>query len=262
MGKRQFKPGNMLYPVPAVLVTVADREGNSNIFTVAWAGTICTNPPMLSISVRPERHSYHMMKETGEFVVNLTTESMAWATDYCGVRSGRDVDKWKETGLTPEKANVVDVPVIKESPVNIECRVVKVEELGSHHMFIADVVAVDVDEAYMDEKDTFYLSMAKPLAYSHGRYYGMGEELGSFGYSVRKQEKGAKAGRKTSKSAEKGAKAGRKTSKSAEKAGGAGKVRKSADVNGGKKATTRPEQTRKANSQKSDGPRNDKNRQK
>ena len=248
MGKRQFKPGNMLYPVPAVLVTVADREGNSNIFTVAWAGTICTNPPMLSISVRPERHSYHMMKETGEFVVNLTTESMAWATDYCGVRSGRDVDKWKETGLTPEKANVVDVPVNKESPVNIECRVVKVEELGSHHMFIADVVAVDVDEAYMDEKDTFHLSMAKPLAYSHGRYYGMGEELGSFGYSVRKQEKSAKTGRKTSKSAE--------------KAGGAGKVRKPADVNGGKKATARPEQSRKANGQKSGGPRNDKKRQK
>ena len=238
----------MLYPVPAVLVTVADREGNSNIFTVAWAGTICTNPPMLSISVRPERHSYHMMKETGEFVVNLATESMAWATDYCGVRSGRDVDKWKETGLTAEKANVVDVPVIKESPVNIECRVVKVEELGSHHMFIADVVAVDVDEAYMDEKDTFHLSMAKPLAYSHGRYYGMGEELGSFGYSVRKQEKGAKAGRKTSKSAE--------------KAGGTAKARKSADVNGGKKATTRQGRTRKANSQKSDSPRNDKKRQK
>ena len=262
MGKRQFKPGNMLYPVPAVLVTVADREGNSNIFTVAWAGTICTNPPMLSISVRPERYSYHMMKETGEFVVNLTTESMAWATDYCGVRSGRDVDKWKETGLTPEKANVVDVPVIKESPVNIECRVVKVEELGSHHMFIADVVAVDVDEAYMDEKDTFHLSMAKPLAYSHGRYYGMGEELGSFGYSVRKAEKKKILIGKTAGKQEKGAKAGRKTSKSAEKAGGAGKVRKSADVNGGKKATTRPEQTRKANSQKSDGPRNDKKRQK
>ena len=167
-------------------MTAADREGNSNIFTVAWAGTICTNPPMLSISVRPERHSYHMMKETGEFVVNLTTESMAWATDYCGVRSGRDVDKWKETGLTPEKANVVDVPVIKESPVNIECRVVKVEELGSHHMFIADVVAVDVDEAYMDEKDTFHLSAARPMAYSHGRYYGLGECLGTFGYSVKK----------------------------------------------------------------------------
>ncbi len=238
----------MLYPVPAVLVTVADREGNSNIFTVAWAGTICTNPPMLSISVRPERHSYHMMKETGEFVVNLTTESMAWATDYCGVRSGRDVDKWKETGLTPEKANVVNVPVIKESPVNIECRVVKVEELGSHHMFIADVVAVDVDEAYMDEKDTFHLSMAKPLAYSHGRYYGMGEELGSFGYSVRKQEKGAKAGRKTSKSAE--------------KAGGTGKVRKSADVNGGKKTTTRQDSQSKAKGQSTGILRNEKKRQK
>ena len=248
MGKRQFKPGNMLYPVPAVLVTVADREGNSNIFTVAWAGTICTNPPMLSISVRPERHSYHMMKETGEFVVNLTTESMAWATDYCGVRSGRDVDKWKETGLTPEKANVVNVPVINESPVNIECRVVKVEELGSHHMFIADVVAVDVDEAYMDEKDTFHLSMAKPLAYSHGRYYGMGEELGSFGYSVRKQEKGAKAGRKTSRSAE--------------KAGGTGKVRKSADVNGGKKAITRQDSQSKAKGQSTGILRKEKKRQK
>lgn len=238
----------MLYPVPAVLVTVADREGNSNIFTVAWAGTICTNPPMLSISVRPERYSYHMMKETGEFVVNLTTESMTWATDYCGVRSGRDVDKWKETGLTPEKANVVNVPVIKESPVNIECRVVKVEELGSHHMFIADVVAVDVDEAYMDEKDTFHLSMAKPLAYSHGRYYGMGEELGSFGYSVRKQEKSAKAGRKTSRSAE--------------KAGGPGKVRKSADVNGGKKATARQDRQSKAKGQSTGTLRKEKKRQK
>lgn len=246
MGKRQFKPGNMLYPVPAVLVTVADREGNSNIFTVAWAGTICTNPPMLSISVRPERHSYHMMKETGEFVVNLTTECMAWATDYCGVRSGRDVDKWKETGLTPEKANVVNVPVIKESPVNIECRVVKVEELGSHHMFIADVVAVDVDEAYMDEKDTFHLSMAKPLAYSHGRYYGMGEELGNFGYSVRKPAKSAKAGKKTSKSAE--------------KAGTTGKARKSADVNGRKKGTTRQDSQSKTKSQSAGTLRKEKKR--
>lgn len=243
MGKRQFKPGNMLYPVPAVLVTVADREGNSNIFTVAWAGTICTNPPMLSISVRPERHSYHMMKETGEFVVNLTTESMAWATDYCGVRSGRDVDKWKETGLTPEKANVVNVPVIKESPVNIECRVVKVEELGSHHMFIADVVAVDVDEAYMDEKDTFHLSMAKPLAYSHGRYYGMGEELGSFGYSVRKPVKDAKAGKKPSKPV-------KKNPGSVEKTGTSGKDRKYSGADAGKKGTARPERSRKANGQR------------
>jgi len=186
MAKRQFKPGNMLYPVPAVLVSVADKEGNSNLFTVAWAGTVCTNPPMLSISVRPERYSYHMIRETGEFVVNLTTEKLAHATDYCGVKSGRDTDKWKDTGLTRERASEVSVPLVKECPVNLECRVVRVDELGSHHMFLAEVVAVDVDEAYMDEKDTFHLSAARPLAYSHGRYYGLGECLGSFGYSVRK----------------------------------------------------------------------------
>lgn len=187
--KRIFKPGNMLYPVPAVIVSTADKEGNSNIFTVAWAGTICTNPPMLSISVRPERYSYHMIRETGEFVVNLTTERLAFAADYCGVRSGRDTDKWKDTGLTREAASKVQAPLIKESPVSLECRVVKVEELGSHHMFVAEVVAVDVDEAYMDEKDTFHLSEARPLAYSHGRYYGLGECLGTFGYSVKKAAK-------------------------------------------------------------------------
>lgn len=192
MAKRQFKPGNMLYPVPAVMVTVADKEGNSNIFTVAWAGTICSDPPMLSISVRPERYSYQMIRETGEFVVNLTTEELARATDFCGVRSGRDTDKWKETGLTREKAAKVHVPLIKESPVNLECRVVKVEELGTHHMFLAEVVSVDVDETYMDEKDTFHLSAADPLAYSHGRYYGLGKCLGSFGYSVRKKKPGRK----------------------------------------------------------------------
>lgn len=188
MGKRQFKPGNMLYPVPAVMVSVADKEGNSNIFTVAWAGTVCTNPPMLTISVRPERHSYKMIKETGEFVVNLTTEELTFATDYCGVRSGRDTDKWADTGLTKEPASKVSVPLIKESPVNLECKVVRVDELGSHHMFLAEVVAVDVDDAYFDEKDTFHLSKAKPMAYSHGRYYGLGEQLGTFGYSVRKKE--------------------------------------------------------------------------
>lgn len=186
MSRRQFKPGNMLYPVPAVMVTAADKEGNSNIFTVAWAGTVCSDPPMLSISVRPERFSYHMIKETGEFVVNLTTEALAWATDFCGVRSGRDTDKWKETGLTKEKASIVSVPLIRESPVNLECRVTKVEELGTHHMFLAEVVSVDVNEEYLDEKDTFHLWSAKPLAYSHGRYYGLGECLGTFGYSVRK----------------------------------------------------------------------------
>lgn len=186
--KTAFKPGNMLYPVPAVMVTVADREGNSNILTIAWAGTICSSPPMVSISVRPERYSYEMIKETGEFVINLTTEKLAWATDFCGVRSGRDTDKWKETGLTPEKAQAVSVPLIKESPVNLECRVIKAEQLGSHDMFLAEVVAVDVDEAYMNEAGTFLLSSAKPLAYSHGRYYGLGECLGTFGYSVRKKK--------------------------------------------------------------------------
>ena len=189
MAKRQFKPGNMLFPLPAVMVTVADKEGNSNIITVAWAGTVCTNPPMLSISVRPERYSYHMIRETGEFVVNLTTEKLAYATDYCGVKSGRDTDKWKAAGLTREKASQVLAPLIKECPVNLECRVKRVDELGSHHMFLAEVVAVHVDEAYMDEKDTFHLSDAKPLAYSHGRYYGLGKCLGAFGYSVKKKNK-------------------------------------------------------------------------
>ena len=187
MGKRQFKPGNLLYPVPTVLVSAADKDGNSNLITVAWAGTICSDPPMLSISVRPERYSYHMIRETGEFVVNLTTEELVRAVDFCGVKSGRDTDKWKETGLTPEKASVVNVPLVRQSPVNLECRVLRVEELGSHHMFIAQVVAVDVDEKYMDEKDQFHLSAAKPLAYSHGRYYGLGECLGFFGYSVQKK---------------------------------------------------------------------------
>lgn len=201
MGKREFKPGNMLYPVPAVMVSVADKEGNSNIFTVAWAGTVCTNPPMLTISVRPERHSYHMIKETGEFVVNLTTEALTFAADYCGVRSGRDTDKWKDTGLTKAPATKVSVPLIAESPVNLECRVVRVDELGSHHMFLAEVVAVDVNDEYFDEKDTFHLSKAKPMAYSHGRYYGLGEQLGTFGYSVRKKEekKQAASGKKKSR---------------------------------------------------------------
>lgn len=189
MAKRQFKPGNMLYPLPAVMVSVADKEGNSNIITVAWAGTVCTNPPMLSISVRPERYSYHMIRETGEFVVNLTTEKLAYATDYCGVKSGRDTDKWKAAGLTREMASQVLAPLIKECPVNLECRVKRVDELGSHHMFLAEVVAVHVDEAYMDEKGTFHLSDAKPLAYSHGRYYGLGKCLGTFGYSVKKKNK-------------------------------------------------------------------------
>ena len=150
--RAQWKPGNMIYPVPAVLVTVADGEGNSNIITIAWTGTICTNPPMAYISVRPERYSYHMLRESGEFVINLATESMAYATDYCGVRSGRNVDKWKETGLTPVPAQTVKAPVIAESPVAIECRVTEVKELGSHHMFLAEVTGVSVDEQWLNER--------------------------------------------------------------------------------------------------------------
>ena len=189
MGKYAFKPGNMIYPVPAVLVSAADREGNTNIFTAAWTGTICTNPPMAYISVRPERYSYHMIRETGEFVINLTTKELARAADYCGVRSGRDVDKWKEMKLTPVKGREVSVPLIGESPVNIECRVTEVKELGSHHMFLAQVVAVSVDEAYMDENGRFDLNASGLIAYSHGQYRELGEDLGGFGFSVQKNAK-------------------------------------------------------------------------
>lgn len=192
MAKQEWKPGNMLYPLPAVMVSVADKKGNSNIITVAWTGTVCTNPPMLSISVRPERHSYEMIKETKEFVVNLTTEKLAYATDYCGVRSGREVDKFKEMHLTPEKGSQVAAPLIKESPVNVECKVKEILELGSHHMFLAEVVAVHVEETYMNEKNKFELSKAKPIVYSHGEYYGLGKLLGNFGYSVRKKQTGNK----------------------------------------------------------------------
>ncbi|MDE6882098.1 MAG: flavin reductase family protein [Lachnospiraceae bacterium] len=185
MGRQMWKPGNMLYPLPAVLVSVADRKGNSNLFTVAWTGTVCSDPPMVSISVRPERYSYLMIEETGEFVVNLTTESLAYATDYCGVRSGRDIDKWREMKLTPVKGEYVQAPMVAESPVNLECRVTQKIELGTHHMFLARVVAVHVDERYLEENGRFCLSDAKPLVYSHGRYFGIGEELGTFGYSVR-----------------------------------------------------------------------------
>ena len=187
MEKETWKAGNMLYPLPAVMVSVSDGEGNDNIITVAWAGTVCTNPPMVSISVRPSRFSYDMLRKTGEFVINLTTEKLAYATDYCGVRSGRDVDKFKETGLTREKADIVKAPMIKESPVNIECKVRQILPLGSHDMFLADVVAVHADEKYMDEKHKFHLEQAEPIIYSHGSYFGCGELLGTFGYSVKKR---------------------------------------------------------------------------
>lgn len=177
----------MLYPLPVVLISTASVKGENNIFTVAWTGTICSDPPMVSISVRPERYSYSMIRETGEFVINLTTEKLAFATDYCGVRSGRNVDKWKEMNLTREKGTVVKAPLVAESPVNIECRVKEVIELGSHHMFVADVAAVHAQEQYMDENGKFDLAKADPIVYSHGTYYTIGKPLGTFGYSVRKK---------------------------------------------------------------------------
>lgn len=187
MGKINFKPGNMLYPLPVVMVSVADKEGKPNIVTIAWTGTICSDPPMVSISVRKERYSHKLLSETREFVINLTTEDLAFATDYCGVRSGKDVNKFEEMHLTPIKADKVSAPLIDESPVNIECKVTEVKELGSHDMFLAEVVAVHVDEKYMDEKNKFHLEEAKPIVYSHGTYLKTGEAVGTFGYSVKKK---------------------------------------------------------------------------
>lgn len=186
MAKEIWKPGNMLYPLPVVMVSVQDKNGKNNIITVAWAGTVCTNPPMVSISVRPERYSYHILKETGEFVINLTTRKLAFATDYCGVKSGREIDKFKEMKLTPLPASRVSAPLIGESPVNLECRVTECKPLGSHDMFLAEVVAVHADEQYMDEKRKFHLELAEPIVYSHGTYFECGKQIGTFGYSVRK----------------------------------------------------------------------------
>ena len=189
MGKQEWKPGNMLYPVPAVMLS-CQREGEKpNIITVAWAGTICSDPVMLSVSIRKERHSHDIISETGEFVVNLTTEELCYATDYCGVKSGRDVDKFKEMHLTAEKSSKVKAPLIGESPVNLECKVVDVKELGSHDMYIAQVVAVHVDEKYLDDKGRLDLGKANLITYSHGEYFGLGKKLGKFGYSVEKKNK-------------------------------------------------------------------------
>lgn len=189
MAKEKWKAGNMIYPLPAVLVTCRSKSGEDNVFTVAWTGTVCTNPPMAYISVRPSRYSYNMIKETGEFVINLTTEEMAKATDYCGVTSGRDVDKFQRCGLHKDEADEVNVPMLVESPVNIECRVREAHEYGSHTMFVADVICVHADEKYMNESGRFELEKSNPLAYSHGTYFGLTSPKGTFGYSVKKGKK-------------------------------------------------------------------------
>lgn len=199
INKISWKAGNMLYPLPAVMVSLTDKEGNSNIITLAWAGTICTNPPMLSVSIRPERYSYNIIKETGEFVVNLTTKELAYATDYCGVKSGKDVDKFGKMRLTKLASEKIKAVAIAESPVNIECKVRQIMELGSHSLFIADVVNVRVDSRYLDEKGRFNLAKSELIAYSHGRYYELGKELGTFGYSIKKSKETTKKVKKETK---------------------------------------------------------------
>lgn len=192
MEKEIWKPGNMLYPLPVVMVSAADRKGKNNIITIAWAGTVCSDPPMVSISVRPERYSHAILRETGEFVINLTTRELAYATDYCGVTSGRDVDKFAKLGLSPLPASKVQAPMIGESPVNLECRVSQVIPLGSHDMFLAVVVAVHADKRFMDDQNKFHLEQAEPIVYSHGAYLLCGRQIGTFGYSVRKKPSGKK----------------------------------------------------------------------
>lgn len=186
--KELWKPGNMLYPVPAVMVSCKRAGEKPNIITIAWAGTIASAPVMLSISVRKERYSYDIIKETGEFVVNLVTSGLVYAADYCGVKSGRDVDKFQELGLTPLDSTYLSAPGILESPVNLECRVRQVIPLGSHDLFLAEVMGVTVDRAYLDEDGKFHLNDAGLAAYSHGEYFELGRKIGRFGYSVRKDK--------------------------------------------------------------------------
>lgn len=187
MSKKMWKPGTFIYPIPAVLVTSGNME-NSNILTVAWTGIINTNPATVYISVRPERFSYKLIKENKEFAINLTTEQLAFATDWCGVRSGAKFDKFKEMKLTKEKANFIKAPLIKESPVSIECKVIDEKDYGSHTMFTAEVLSIDADEKYIDEKGAFDISKCDLIAYANGSYYKLGKKIGKFGYSVEKNK--------------------------------------------------------------------------
>ncbi len=188
MGKVSWKPGTFIYPLPVVMVSSGTIE-KSNIITVAWTGILNTNPATVYISVRPERYSYNIIKDSGEFIINLTNEDLVYATDWCGVKSGRDYDKFKEMKLTKEKANFVKCPMIKESPVSIECKVKEIKVLGSHHMFIADVLSINADEKYIDETGAFDITKCNLISYSNGKYFATGKRLGKFGYSVEKKKK-------------------------------------------------------------------------
>ena len=196
MSKVTWKSGTFIYPLPAVMVSCGTME-ESNIITVAWIGIINTDPAMCYISVRPTRHSYEMIKKTGEFVINLTTKDLAYATDWCGVKTGAKVDKFKEMKLTKEKANFVNCPMIKESPVSVECRVKEIRELGSHHMFVAEILGINADEKYINENGAFDISKCDLIAYSNGNYYSLGKKIGRFGFSVQKKKKTAKKSGKT-----------------------------------------------------------------
>ena len=188
--REDWKPGTLIYPLPAVMVSCGSTPEEYNIITVGWTGTLCTNPPMCYISLRPERYSYDIIKQSGEFVINLTTERLAKATDWCGVRSGRDYNKFKEMRLTPGKCTVVKAPLIEESPVCIECKVKEIVPLGTHDMFIADVVNVRIDTQYLDnETGAFYMASFNPLVYVNGGYYSLGHKIGKFGWSVEKKKK-------------------------------------------------------------------------
>ena len=188
MSKVTWKPGTFLYPLPAVMVSCGDME-KANIITVAWTGIINTDPAMVYISVRPSRYSYNLIKEKGEFIINLTTKDLAYVTDWCGVKTGAKIDKFKEMKLTKEKAKFVKCPMIKESPVSVECKVKEVRDLGSHHMFVAEVLAINADEKYIDEKGAFDISKCDLIAYSNGNYYSLGKKIGRFGFSVQKNKK-------------------------------------------------------------------------
>lgn len=187
----------MLYPLPAVMVSCGREGERPNIITVAWVGTVCTNPPMVSISLRPSRYSYDLIRESGEFVINLTTSELVRAADFCGVRSGRDVDKFRETGLTPQPSRELRTALgILESPVNMECRVAQVLELGSHHLFLAHVVCVHIEDRFLKENGKLDLGSTGLVCYSHGEYFSLGERCGSFGFSVKKPERTGKAEKK------------------------------------------------------------------
>ncbi len=185
MTKITWKAGTMLYPVPPAMISCGTLE-HPNIMTAAWTGIISSEPPMTYVSIRPSRYSHGIIKESGEFVINLPTLAMVTAADFCGVKSGRDIDKFKETELTPAPCTQVRAPQIAESPVSIECKVKEIRNFGTHDMFLAEIVAVNVDDKYIDKDGKFWIEKTGLLAFAHGHYFTLGRNLGSFGFSVNK----------------------------------------------------------------------------